>query len=34
LTAVAAFLCVVAGGLVVRVMLFPLGLRIPIESLW
>ena len=34
MTAVVAFLCVVVGGLVIRAMLFPLGLRIPIQSLW
>ena len=34
LNAVLAFVMVVAGGLVVRAMLFPLGLRVPIESLW
>ena len=30
----AAFLLVAVGGIVVRAMLFPLGVRIPIESLW
>lgn len=32
--ALTAFLLVVVGGVVVRAMLFPLGVRIPIESLW
>jgi anaerobic dimethyl sulfoxide reductase subunit C (anchor subunit) len=30
----AAFVLVVAGGLVVRAMLFPLGTRVPLTSLW
>jgi DMSO reductase anchor subunit len=34
LTAVLTFVMVVAGGLVVRAMVFPLGLRIPIDRLW
>jgi formate-dependent nitrite reductase membrane component NrfD len=33
-SALAAFLFVAAGGLVVRAMLFPLGTRIPLQSLW
>jgi formate-dependent nitrite reductase membrane component NrfD len=32
--ALASFLMVLAGGLVVRVMLFPLGTRIPLTNLW
>jgi DMSO reductase anchor subunit len=33
-SALAAFLLVVVGGLIVRMMLFPLGTRIPITNLW
>jgi DMSO reductase anchor subunit len=33
-SALAAFVFVAAGGLVARAMLFPLGTRIPIQSLW
>ncbi|HEX7567402.1 MAG TPA: DmsC/YnfH family molybdoenzyme membrane anchor subunit [Anaerolineaceae bacterium] len=33
-SALAAFLLVAIGGLVVRAMLFPIGVRIPITSLW
>jgi anaerobic dimethyl sulfoxide reductase subunit C (anchor subunit) len=32
--AVLAFVMVVVGGLVIRAMVFPLGLKVPIESLW
>lgn len=34
MTALLAFVMVLAGGLVVRAMLFPIGLRLPIELLW
>ncbi len=33
-TVLLVFLCVVIGGLVVRVMLFPLGLKIPVETIF